>query len=193
MLLASVPVSASLAWKHQSWVAVVFALICVVCLGILWRWGARRVVRIARDGTIRLRDHRGTRCEYPVDRIEEVEVSGDPEAHGGRDYQVILLVRHAGWVSLNAGATQPRTTAVTAANAIRLVLGWAPLKEGARAGEPGTGPQANRWGKDGGREVAEATSRPHVFTPSRPIATGSCFAQRELRTGAAAWQVVPSC
>lgn len=132
-LLAGVPVSASLAWKHQSWIAVAFTIICVASMGILWRWGARRVVRIAREGTIRLRDHKGVRWEYPVDRIEEVEVSGDPEAHGGRDYHVILLVRHAGWVSLNPGAAQPRSTAVAAANAIRSVLGWEPLKEGERS------------------------------------------------------------
>lgn len=135
VLLAGVPVSASLAWKHQSWVALAFTLICVVSLGVLWRWGARRVVRIARDGTIRLRDHRGIRWEYPVDRIEEVEVSGDPEAHGGRDYHVILLVRHAGWISLNPGAAQPRRTAVAAANAIRLVLGWEPLKDAVPASD----------------------------------------------------------
>lgn len=128
-LLAGVPVSASLAWKHQSWVAVAFTLICLASLGILWRWGARRVVRMSREGTIRLRDHKGVRWEYPVDRIEEVEVSGDPEAHGGRDYHVILLVRHAGWVSLNPGAAQSRHVAVTAANAIRTLLGWEGLKE----------------------------------------------------------------
>jgi hypothetical protein len=111
-------------------------MICLTSLGILWRWGARRVVRVARDGTIRLRDHKGVRWEYPVDRIEEVEVSGDPEAHGGRDYHVILLVRHAGWVSLNPGAAQPRATAVAAANAIRMVLGWEPLKDVDKAAAP---------------------------------------------------------
>lgn len=129
VLLACTPVSASLAWKHQSWIGIAFTVTCVLSMAVLWRWGARRVVRMSRDGTIRLRDHKGVRWEYPVNRIEEVEVSGDPEAHGGRDYHVIMLVRHAGWVSLNPGTAQPRANAVTAANAIRTLLGWDSLKD----------------------------------------------------------------
>ena len=146
VLLAGAPVGVSIAYKHHSWPGIAFAVVCLLSVGLLWRWGARRVVRAARDGTIRLRDPDGVRWEFAVDRIEELEVCGDPEARGGHDYQVIMLVRQRGWVSLCPGSGLARAEALAAANAIRSLLGWAPIKQSGAEDSTSTAPPARLAG-----------------------------------------------
>ena len=121
-LAAGTLISARLSYTYASVAAGVMAALCVVGLVLGWRWGAWRTIRLVRGGSIRLRAHRGLRWEYPVADLEQVEVSGCPDEHGGRDYGVIVFVRNVGWVPLSSANLLKRETAVAISDRIREVL-----------------------------------------------------------------------